>query len=201
MPEISLTDFVDFVASLGPPKLTKVRHLKSRGDYDPAADFWKRLREAIQTMHREGHPKSHLDKVLVGLTDKNKITAYPAAIKAYKKFLGTKTVTWFDPPHALWTEGELAVRINPELGLEINGKRYIVKLHFKRKPALSKPRMDVILHIMTQELGHAAKNLNSAVGVLDLPNAKLITPTVAVPNLGLVLKAEAAAFMTMWDGL
>ena len=45
MPEISLTDFVDFVIKAGSPKLTKVRELVNRGGYSPAFDFWKTLRE------------------------------------------------------------------------------------------------------------------------------------------------------------
>lgn len=47
MPEIGLTDFVDFALKAGPTQLTKVRELKMRPDYDPARDYWKRLRDWI----------------------------------------------------------------------------------------------------------------------------------------------------------
>ena len=44
MPEISLTDFVGFVIKSGPPKLTHVRSVKGRPAYDPAFDFWWKVR-------------------------------------------------------------------------------------------------------------------------------------------------------------
>lgn len=129
MPEISLTDFVDFVVKAGTPKLTKVRQLKERGDYDPAGDFWKPLREAVVDFHRAGGQDKHrLDSVLVGLTDPKKRNRYPDAISGYKKFLGRKTFEWFNPPKTLWSAGGLDVRINPELGLIISGERHVILL-------------------------------------------------------------------------
>ncbi len=56
MPEISLTDFVDFVIKAGPPKLTKVREIKTRVEYSPKLDFWKILRDGIRDFHRTGQP-------------------------------------------------------------------------------------------------------------------------------------------------
>ena len=40
MPDISLTQFVDFVIKAGSPKLTAVRQIMTTS-YSPASDFWK----------------------------------------------------------------------------------------------------------------------------------------------------------------
>lgn len=141
MPEISLTDFVDFVAKSGSPKLTLVRQLKSRGDYDPVEDFWRKLRMGIVEFHEKSKEKSWLDGITAGLTDIKKIKNYPNVIAQYKSFLGRKAITWFKPPFIHWKHGGLDVRVNPELGLVINGKRHIVKLYFKNAP-LTKNKAD-----------------------------------------------------------
>jgi hypothetical protein len=62
MPEISLTDWVDFVITAGPPQFTKVKELAARGEYDPRFDFWKPLREGLQS-HHQGRTK--LEDVLL----------------------------------------------------------------------------------------------------------------------------------------
>ncbi|MBK9648054.1 MAG: hypothetical protein IPO67_23360 [Deltaproteobacteria bacterium] len=49
MPEISLTDFVNFVTRIGSARLTLVREIRSRGDYDPIRDFWRDLRDGLVT--------------------------------------------------------------------------------------------------------------------------------------------------------
>ncbi|MGA2235489.1 MAG: hypothetical protein ABSG23_08450 [Terriglobales bacterium] len=103
MPDISLTDFVDFAITTPPSQLTKVRQLCSRGFYDPRFDFWKPLREGMQEFHAKN---KRLDDVLVGLKDAKKMTRYPSAVKAYTKFVSKQTgMSWFKPPSALWSYG------------------------------------------------------------------------------------------------
>lgn len=118
MPDISLTDFVDFVIKSGTPKLTKVRSIKNRGDYEPAMDFWRQLREGIKNFHRaRSRHKSELDDIVDSLQNPRKVARYTAAIRGYKKFLGHKNIRWFDPATDDWTYEDLSVKVNPELGL------------------------------------------------------------------------------------
>jgi hypothetical protein len=80
---------------------------------------------------------------LVALTDKKKQARYPEAVKSYKRFLGKKEIHWFNPPRAMWKYGGLTVRVNPELGLQIKGKKYAIKLYFKGE----KPTKDVSVRL------------------------------------------------------
>lgn len=50
MPEISLTDWVDFVITAGPPQFTKVKELAVRGEYDPRFDFGSRFAKGFRTI-------------------------------------------------------------------------------------------------------------------------------------------------------
>jgi hypothetical protein len=199
MPDISLTDFVDFVISAGTPRLTKVQQIKSRPEYSPAFDFWKPLREALRDYHRSGSQnKNDLNNVLIELSDPKKTRRYPAAIMAYKKFLGRKRITWFDPPSDLWTFSGLGVRVNPELGLCINGQNYIIKLYFKDE-APTKNRLQTVLQMMHSTLSSQVTN-GAAMAVLDVANGKL-TSNTAQPNIAILIQGEASAFVQMWNSI
>jgi hypothetical protein len=196
MPEISLTDFVDFVNKIGPPRLTKVKDIKTRPGYSPAVDYWKPLREAIRDFHKVGKP---LDPVLGGIEHTKKAGRYPAALTAYKKFLRRKQLEWFEPPVGTWTYGELQVRVNPELGLRLNGKGHVIKLYFKDEP-LPRRRLAVVFQLMgiaLQDKLDAGRSL----AVLDVSNSKLLLPDPKAPDVTALLIGEAAAFIAMWNAI
>jgi hypothetical protein len=199
MPDISLTDFVDFVIKAGTPKLTKVTEIKQRPDYSPAFDFWKPLRDGIRDFHKGGGTnKSDLDQVLLGINDPKKLRRYPDAIRAYKKFLSRKQFAWFDPPSQVWSHAGLNVRINPELGLEIDGQRHVIKLYFKEE-APSKSRLQVVLGLMHLSL-NGSQNCANTFSILDVCNTKL-TSTTSNGAVEPLLKGEASSFVAIWEAL
>ena len=197
--QITLTEFVDFVAATGTQRITKVREIQERPDYDPRFDFWKKLRDTIVTFHREGKPRAFLDGALDELRDLKKVQRYPALVTSYKRFLGRKEINWFDPPAGVWSHGQLSVRINPELGLVIAGTPHLVKLYFKSEP-LSKRRVEVILHLLEQ-WAPLMDGTRATPAVLDVPKGKLI-PMASVPtDLGILLDADAYSFVLIWQGI
>ncbi len=86
MTKISLTDFVDFVIKSGTPKLTKVKQIKGRGEYSPASDFWKNLREAIVDYHKADSSNKKLLDNATKQKDAKRAKHYPSRIAGYKKF-------------------------------------------------------------------------------------------------------------------
>lgn len=65
MPEISLSDFVDFVMKAGIPRATKVRQITERKPYEPAIDFWKSLRDGLRDYHKNAKTnKTALDSIV-----------------------------------------------------------------------------------------------------------------------------------------
>ena len=192
MPEISLTDWVDFVISAGPARFRKVKELAARDDYDPRFDFWKPLREGLRN-HHQG--KTTLEQILVPLKDQKKVNRYPEVIRAYKKFLGKKHLAWFRPPSAAWTYAGLTVRVNPELGLHFDGKKHVIKLYFKEERP-TKQRLSVVLAMMRISL-----NLGDGMvpAVLDVNSSRIILPKASDLDLLPMLQAEAIAFVHMWN--
>lgn len=199
MINISLTDFIDYVSKVGTSKYSKVNQIFSRDEYHPAFDFWKLLREGIVEFHEQNKKKADLDEILTQLTDKKKINRYPTLIDCYKSFLGRKKIESFEPPSHEWKKDELRIKLNPELGLEINGKLYVIKLYFKAEN-LSQMKADLILLLMNTKLKKKDyKDVTFA--VLDLERKKLFEKTKLNKNHLSLLEGEALSFINIWNSL
>jgi hypothetical protein len=198
MPIISLTDFVDFVAGVGPTKLTKVRQIKSRQgqEYAYRFDYWRELREAIIVFHSEATgDKKYFDRFIDSLEQKKQESYGPLAA-SYKSFLGRKRITSTPTERTMWTHKDLQVRVNPELRLNINNKDYLLKLYFKATE-LTKTRVDVILLLMK----HALPSTDPiSYGLLDVQHNRLYDSPPQDRLLPL-LYGEAESFVAMWNAL
>jgi hypothetical protein len=201
MPEISLTDFVDFAISSGAPKLTKVRTVKNRGAYDPAKDFYRLLRTRIVEFHQRNHPNRNgwFKEFLATLQNERKRDSYTTRIGAYKHFLGRKDVEWFAPVAGTWRSGDLQVRVNPELGLAFNGADHLIKMYFKAE-TLTKLRVEVILLLMSEAL-HDQVEPGTQYAILDLTQGRLYASAEPDRNLMPLLHGEAASFAAIWESL
>lgn len=197
MNKISLTYFVDFVLKAGTPKLAGVREFKERKD-ELNYDFYRQVRDAIVDMHRSGKPVAVLDEFLEAQHDERRRRIYPSIVAGYHKFLASAKVTWFEPPTGSFQLGDLAININPDLGLVIDGKPHLIKIYFRGEP-LSIKRTSVVLNLLAGGLGDAAPG--NTLALLDVRNAKLHTFKAPNPRLGVLLRGEAASFSTIYTAL
>ncbi|HRI63108.1 MAG TPA: hypothetical protein PK156_02690 [Polyangium sp.] len=195
MEKVSLTYFVDFVLRSGTPKITGVREYKTRKD-ELAADFYRPIREGIQTMHRKGACESTLDEILAHQNDDKKRRIYPHVAAGYRKFLATGDKRWFSPPQGEIQLGPLAVNLNPEVGFMIGKKPHVLKLYFRQEPLTSK-RSSIVLALFSAGLGRAYPE--HIFGMLDVQRGKLHTSDSAPnPRLEVLLRGEAASFSTIY---
>jgi hypothetical protein len=196
MPVISLTDFVDIVSKSGLPKSTKVREIKTRPDYSPAFDYYKKFREGLVELHQDGGVKGDLKNLLLQ-SDMKKQQNYADLVQGYGKWWGRKKLTWVSPPASqLWSGHAIDVRVNPELGLQIDGQPHLLKLYMKDEK-LTAPRVALITHLMS--LTHSALVApNTALAVLDVRNARLFLPGKANPAMTPTLMAELAYVASLW---
>ncbi len=199
--EISLTDFIDFVCKSGSAKLTQVRKVKNREPYSPATDFYKALREGIVSIHEQGLPIKELKKIMENLTDPKKVRNYTVAIEGYKRFWGRKSITWFAPPNKHWVVGDLDIKVNPELGLEFDGKQIIAKLYLK-SDKLSKDKIDQILTLMESQLRKSTNSKKETLmAVIDVKNGKIFLKENNDILLLPLLDGEARSFETIWKSI
>ncbi len=197
--EITLTTFIDFVFASGTPKITRVRNAKEQYGqrYEPQKDFWRILRNGIVEMHQRNAKPATLDSLLRDLRDPRKLRLYPDRIDGYKRWLGRKTAQWTGVTSTLWQYDDLIVSVNPELGLEINGRPHRIKLYFKQDQ-LTKRRVQTILHLLRTT---APSEPNTRLGILDVSRARFIPLDTPAPGINALLQGEARSFTTMWRAL
>src|SRR5436190_2860965 len=199
MPKISLTEFIDFIGATGTTRLSRVRKAKCRGLYSPRFDHWKQLREAVVLYHDSTEPldkTKYFNGFLSSVTEDGRRKTYPPVIDNYKKFLGRKIIAGLSVQKAKWTHGELTISVNPELFLNIGGSRELIKLYFKAD-ALTKKRSDLILTLMSAA---TPDNLNiDAVAVYDMKSNKIQKSASPNPDLMILVRAEAEAYLSIWN--
>jgi hypothetical protein len=176
MQNLTLTDFTDIVEKSGLQKVTQITKVKRRRGkgYTPACDFYKKLRERIVKTHRENRPASDLSFLMHDVKDGKKRTNYPQTISAYQSWCasrwGNKKLTWFSPPKSEYERNGIGVSVNPELGLECEGKRYIIKLYLRKEP-ISRLKTEIINELLGSTLEPQCKH-KEVFGVLDVKHAK-----------------------------
>ena len=193
--EISLTSFTDFVAKVGAAKYTVAKTVAEQlsEGYDPRTDFWKKLREGIIALHKEGRPKSDLDVLEKHLTDPKKRKRYPPCVKGYKKFLGNGPTLGKKPKACTWQASDLEIRVNPEVLMDYKGQLWLLKLYFKEQ-ALRKAEVDTVLYLLKE---HHPLGTKASVGLVDVARGRLIQYTDEKPGMGAVLVGEASSMAHM----
>lgn len=191
--DIPLSSFIDFVLKSGSPKMTCAKNIKSdlTIPYDPITDYYKRFREGVQEVHRKGLSKNKLGNI-IGHVPAHKKANYEAMIIGYQKYIGAKKPDWFEPPAKIWNHAGIKIRVNPELGLEWSGKKYLIKLYLKAdKP--SKDRASTVLALMHHSLAYNKCEL----GLLDVRNSKIYLYEKEMSSLLPLVEAEAVALEFM----
>ncbi len=201
--EVSFTQFVDFTLKRGQSKITKVKQIRNK-EYDAAYDFWRELKGGISHQLRTGANLDSLDEVIVEANE-HKRHHYEEAVRQYKWFCRGKELEWFEPEAASWHFGRLTVRATPDLGLRINGQRYLIKLYFKEATQkLQKRTAAAALALMTAAADTTTEQQKDTIyGMLNLKKAALypMTPAQLNDDLLLLLEGEAAHFVHLWEHL
>ena len=200
--KITLTEFINFVRKSGSAKATVVRAAKKRrdDDYEHFTDYWLAFREELMRIHKKKKGKEELDGLLNDIP-KDKVLNYQLAIDGYKKFWGRKTIEWVNVYKKTWAIGDLRIALNPELGLVIDEKIYIIKLFFSSTETLDKKHADLILTLMEKELREKVGGDEPIFAVLDVKKGKLFEKKDKDMKLYSLLKGEAQSFESQWNDI
>ena len=100
---VSLTQFIDVVASVGLAKYGKAQAVREQleSEYSPGKDFYKGLRDGIVACHRHDCDLSRLDMVLFKTRDPKKRPIYTQRVSSYKEWLGRSAYEWVEPQSAV----------------------------------------------------------------------------------------------------
>jgi hypothetical protein len=196
MTYLALRNFLEVASKTGKPRRTQVRQIKNAGPYTPAIDFYKPLREGIAGIHKAGKPSTALQTILTKISDPRKQTNYPGAINGYRTWWGKNDFAWFDPPSGKYPNSGFAISINPELGLEFNHQRHVVKLYMCVEP-LSQLKADLTVALMASVLGlMVPPGVNMS--VLDVRQSKLMSAQANSGKLMPMVDAVLADIAAIW---
>ncbi|HBN04634.1 MAG TPA: hypothetical protein DD434_02440 [Bacteroidales bacterium] len=200
--KISLTEFMNFVNKSGSAKATVVKNAKKRreSDYEHFQDYWLPLRKKIKDVHKTMKSKDSLYELLNTIPG-NQIENYKLAIDGYCKFWKKNIIEWVNPIKKTWAVGDLRIELNPELGLCINGKIYMIKLFISANENIDKRHADLILTLMEKELRNKLGCDEPTFAVLDVKKGKLFVLINRETMLYPLLKGEALSFESQWKAV
>lgn len=192
-----MTTFVDFAVGQGSTRITNVRKaIKRDGEqYDPRTDYWRQLREAIQDEFKHGwRGDQSLSAISRVSPNPKKVENYALCVDGLRRWTKGQTFGNARRESGRWDAYGLTVRVNPELLLTVGDSLHSVKLYFGADK-LSKASTRTMLHLLATANGAASP------AILDLRRGNLVTRGAAIPDLDVLLRAEAAQFMAMWNEL
>jgi hypothetical protein len=197
---LSLTQFLSFATKPPEQQLTAVREIRKQHEegYEVPPDLYKQFREAVVRMHKERKPKTYLDGIAAAQTEPARAKHYPELATGYKKFLGKKTVQWFDPPSGVWEFDGLTINVRPEVGLVIDEVPTVLKLWLKGDQSLNKRRAEIISHLMSQALALGGQTI---ISVLDVRKGKAFPVGKSDHEQSVLLRAQARNFLSMYREL
>ena len=200
--KISLTEFMNFVNKSGSAKSTVVSNSKNKRDeeYEHYKDYWLKLREKLKSVHKKAQTHDDLRALLDDIHSDKKVN-YKAAVEGYIKFWKKRKIEWVNPPRKTWTVGDVKIELNPELGLVIRDKIYIIKLFTTANTDINKMHADLILNLMEKELREKVSGDEVVFGVLDVKRGKLFENKNQDTSLYPLLNGEAKSFETIWKAI
>jgi hypothetical protein len=190
MPQISLTQFIEFAAAQGTARIATVASTKQ--DYEPRKDFYKQLRERVVSQFVTGWNVRELLKALEPVTTQRKENSYEACAGGLHSWARGKAISARKAPNKIWSANGLDVKVNPELRMVVDGERYLVRLYFKADE-LTAARRDMMLFLLSTAAPNGVEP-----AILDSQRGQLITAHELDPNLGALLASEAAAFTSLY---
>jgi hypothetical protein len=197
--KVSLTEFMNFVNRSGASKATVVQKSKNNReeDYEHYKDYWLKFREKIRDVHKKDQTHKDL-RELINKIHVDKKANYNSAIEGYIKFWKSKKINWFNPPRKTWVVGDVRIELNPELGLEIKDKLYVIKLYTTAGSDIDKRHADLILNLMEKELRDKVGGSEVVFALLDVKRGKLFENWSKDTSLYPLLNGEAKSFETIW---
>lgn len=198
--QMNMVQFAEIMMSAWPQKLNKINAIKKKPAYQPKTDYYKQIREYIKSFHEHGKALDEFADASEIVSGIRKHNNYTQLVKAYIRFLkSSKPVRYFIPYRGKCLSGDLEIIVNPEIGLELNGHQYLIKLYFKKDP-LKKQRAAIITWLMENAL-RMYVNPDIKMAVLDVARSKLYIASAPAFDTPLAIQAEASCISQLWDAL
>lgn len=198
--KISLTQFIHFKAAVSTGARASVVKRIKENNYSPAIDYWLDLRHSIKQFS-EG--KISLEQLMSSVENEpqRKRANYRKAVKRFSNFISKNNASFFPVSKSSWSYSGLTITTSPELGMNINGSKSLVKIFYNvKKPDEKVTKRNIMPMLALFDISNKASTHGTQAGLLNLQNGKLLTPDNSKLNTNLLeLQIDAKNFLNFWE--
>ena len=193
--EVSLTDFLTYVTKKsGTERISFVEALLLRDDYSPKKDYYRQVREGIISELKKGKISKLSLLAKAHHRQETRQKNFINIVEGLSQILQEKEFEWLNPPKKIIFLESLPIKINPEIGLKLDNKSFIVKLYFKKEiPSIEE--INIGLQIMSES--HLLTDCIPA--IIDLPRGRLFYLENSNEELSALAAAEAASLLSLMN--
>lgn len=192
---ISLSQFILFEAAAGNRRIRVVEEIRTQGDWDKSKDFNLPLRNKIRSLIGSDELNAaKLQTFADSVEDDKKRKRYrrhAAGFKAFQRRL--RPAQAGTVPSALWSDGALRVRLDPEVIFRIGEARFLTKFYLRKDP-LDPASLVASLQLLRESYPRSVYR----VAVLDCERGALIRDTRLNRDSVILLRTTAAQFVGIW---
>ncbi|MBU2037933.1 MAG: hypothetical protein KKH95_02230 [Gammaproteobacteria bacterium] len=154
MPEFGVSEFSYLAAGDSEKRRkSKLKTISQRGGYEHYKDYYRALRVAIKSVVKGNKPFSHLEQVAKKQNDSSKQAKYRKKIAAYGTWREGKNVDSYSELSNKYRFMNTVINCNPELNLNVDGRRKLIKLYFNESESMTQDRANVICALMKEVVG------------------------------------------------
>lgn len=186
---VGLNNFLRFMSADGASKVNQV--LQALQEYRESKDFYREFRDpAILAI--AAHDTTNLEAKVAAI-ERRKSSHYAQCLAGLHHWISKtdyKVIGY--PKSESWNAGEIRIAVNPEILIDVNGKRYIVKLYMAQD-SLSQTARKALSWLIKHTHGSSA-----APAILEVRKGKLSPTPRPTRKIAQWIKAEVAAFVALW---
>ncbi len=150
-------------------------------------------------MHEQGLPLESLESAVEREQSARQRNVIGEAMTDYVAWAAAAGIDgWFPVPATDWRCEEACVRVNPEVGLKVDGERLVVKLHFAKGSPISTDEAAVMTAVMREGLGSAVPG-DCRMAVLDVRTGVLYLEAPPDDSLVAAIRAAAVDLAVRWE--
>lgn len=189
MPKIALSSFLKIVGLGTPQKAREYAKYLSPGGYD----FYWQLKEAAHALTIEGQPFDRCVQPINQIKRDAERKHNHDGLKALNAWISGRGYTFFTPPQGSCSSPKklLTVKLEPEFGYYVEGKRRIVYLWSSKTTELKSTIAGIGIYLMQRHLA-VGEYQDCACTMLDIRKSQLFVSDKLPSQIPLMVSSEFA---------
>ena len=156
--------FANFVTEKPNKRKKYVNKIINKEPYAFEKDYYSVLRIKLISTIKKNKSLIELNQMLKKINPK-KHNHYEVLIDQIQNFMQGVKYIWVEPPKNIIEYSGLQLKVNPEIGININGETLFIKMYFKQDQ-IENEKVNVMLKIMQDSIKEDYQN--AKVAILDV---------------------------------